>query len=109
VWGVLHLDFGIPFQSPTETVPGLIARVWPATLQLAALTILLSYSLGILLGIVSALHQNSWIDYVVTTLATLGFAVPNLVIGIWLILVFSIALHLLPTGGWGLLRNRLNG
>ena len=88
MWRVLHLDFGIPFQSPTETVTELIARVWPATLQLAALTILLSYSLGILLGIVSALHQNSWIDYVVTTLATLGFAVPNFIIGIWLILVF---------------------
>jgi peptide/nickel transport system permease protein len=105
MWRVLHLDFGIPFQSPTETVTELIARVWPATLQLAALTILLSYSLGILLGIVSALHQNSWIDYVVTTLATLGFAVPNFIIGIWLILVFSIALHWLPTGGWGEPRN----
>src|SRR5450759_2286767 len=105
MWRVLHLDFGIPFQSPTETVTELIARVWPATLQLAALTILLSYSLGILLGIVSALHQNSWIDYVVTTLATLGFDVPNFIIGIWLILVFSIALHWLPTGGWGEPRN----
>ena len=105
MWRVLHLYFGIPFQSPTETVTELIARVWPATLQLAALTILLSYSLGILLGIVSALHQNSWIDYVVTTLATLGFAVPNFIIGIWLILVFSIALHWLPTGGWGEPRN----
>ncbi len=101
MWGVLHLDFGIPFQSPTETVTGLIARVWPVTLELAGLTILLSYSLGVLLGIVSALHQNTWIDYVVTTLATLGFAVPNFIIGIWLILVFSIAVHWLPTGGWG--------
>jgi peptide/nickel transport system permease protein len=107
MWGVIHLDFGIPYQSPTETVTGLIARVWPSTLQLAALTILFSYTLGILLGIIAALNQNTWIDYVVTTLATLGFAVPNFVIGIWLILIFSIALHWLPTGGWGEPKNIL--
>ena len=35
MWAALHFDFGIPYQSPTETVQGLIARVWPATLQLA--------------------------------------------------------------------------
>jgi ABC-type dipeptide/oligopeptide/nickel transport system permease component len=34
-------------------------------------------------------------------MATLGFAVPNFVIGIWLILIFSVTLHWLPTGGWG--------
>lgn len=101
VWNVLHLDFGIPFQSPTETVTGLIARVWPATLELAAVTILLSYSLGLTLGIIAALHQNSWLDYLVTALATLGFAVPSFVIAIWLIIIFSLTLHWLPTGGWG--------
>ena len=97
----LHLDFGIPFQSPTETVTGLLARVWPATLLLAAVVILFSYSVGITLGIVAAVKQNSWIDHLVTTLATLGMAVPNFVIAIWLILIFSITLHWLPTGGLG--------
>lgn len=101
LWNILHLDFGIPFQSPTETVTGLIARVWPATLELAAVTILLSYSLGLALGIIAALRQNSWLDYLVTALATLGFAVPNFVIAIWLIIIFSLTLHWLPTGGWG--------
>jgi peptide/nickel transport system permease protein len=100
MWGVLHLDFGIPFQSPTETVSELIVRVWPPTLVLAGLTILLSYSVGLTLGLVAALHQNSWIDYIVTSFATLGFAVPNFVIAIWTIIIFSISLHWLPTGGW---------
>jgi len=101
MWNALHLDFGIPFQSPTETVTELIARVWPVTLQLAAVTLLLSYSLGLVLGIIAALKQNSWLDYVVTVGATLGIAVPNFVIAIWLIIIFSITLHWLPTGGWG--------
>jgi peptide/nickel transport system permease protein len=96
-----RFDFGIPYQSPTETVTGLIARVWPATLQLAGVVILLSYTLGMLFGILAAINQNTWVDRTVTTLAALGFTVPNFVIGIWLILIFSVRLHWLPTGGWG--------
>ena len=98
---VLHGDFGIPFQSPTETVISLIARVWVPTLQVGAVTILLAYSLGLLLGILAALNRNTPVDYFVTTVATLGIAVPNWVIAIWMIIIFSISLHWLPTGGWG--------
>ncbi len=101
MWAAIHLDFGIPFQSPTETVIQLIARVWPPTLQLASVVILLSYSLGMLFGIIAAIKQNSWIDHTVTAMATLGFAVPNFVVGLWMILIFSVTLHWLPTGGWG--------
>ena len=101
MWNAVHLDFGIPFQSPTETVTGLIARVWPPTLQLAGVVILLSYSLGLILGIIAAIHQNSWIDHLVTVMATLGFAVPSFVVAIWMILIFAVSLHWLPTGGWG--------
>lgn len=101
IWRALHGDFGVPFQSPTETVTSLIARVWPVTLQIGAITITLSFTIGILLGILSALRQNTWIDYLVTTIATLGTTVPNFVIAIWLMLVFSVTLRWLPTGGWG--------
>jgi peptide/nickel transport system permease protein len=101
MWAALHFDFGIPYQSPTETVTALIARVWPATLQLAGVVILFAYSLGLLFGILAATHQNTWIDNTVNTMATMGFAVPNFVIGLWLILIFSVKLKWLPTGGWG--------
>ncbi len=101
MWSAVHFDFGIPFQSPTETVTQLIARVWPPTLELAGVVIFFSYSLGLLFGILAATHQNSWIDQAVTFIATLGFTVPNFVIGFWLIIIFSVKLHWLPTGGWG--------
>ena len=101
MWSALHFDFGIPFESPTETVTELISRVWVPTLQIGAATILISYSLGLVLGVLGALKRNTWIDYVVTTIATLGIAVPNWVVAIWLIIIFSISLHWLPTGGWG--------
>ena len=94
-------DFGVPFQSPTESVTGLIARAWPVTIKIGVPTILLAYTLGTLLGFVAALRQNGWVDYAVTFAATLGLVLPNFVVAIWLILLFSVYLDWLPTGGWG--------
>jgi len=105
MWAAVHLDFGVPFQSPTETVTGLIARAWPITIRIGLLTIVISYTLGLLLGTIAALRQNSWIDYIVTFGATLGLTVPNFVVALWLILLLSVKLGWLPTGGWGEPRN----
>ena len=96
----LHGDFGISFQSPTETVTQLIARTWPTSMLLGGLAILLAFSVGLTSGILSAVHQNTWIDYVVTFVSTLGITVPNFVIALWLLLVFAVGLAWLPTGGW---------
>jgi oligopeptide transport system permease protein len=101
VWSVLHGDFGVPFQSPSQTVVDLIKEMWPVTIRIGALTILLSYPLGILLGTLAAIHRNSWIDYAVSFGATLGMVLPNFVVAIWLILLFAVGLDWLPTGGWG--------
>ncbi len=99
VWNVLHGDFGVPFQSPSQTVVDLIKDTWPVTVRIGLLTILISYPLGILLGLLAALHRNQWIDYAVTFGSTLGMVLPNFVVAIWLILVFSVSLGWLPTGG----------
>ncbi|MBA3946776.1 MAG: ABC transporter permease [Herpetosiphonaceae bacterium] len=97
----LHGDFGISFQNPTETVLQTIGRTWPVSLRLGGLTILIALPLGILLGIIAAVKQNTWIDYVTTFVSTLGLTVPNFVIATWLLLLFSVRLRWLPTGGWG--------
>lgn len=97
----LQGDFGIPFQSPTETVTSLIARAWPITIRIGIPTIVLAYGLGSLLGYIAAKRQNGFVDYVVTFMATLGICVPNFVIGIWFLLFFSIYLGWLEPGGWG--------
>src|SRR6266705_2816077 len=67
----LHGDFGISFQSPTETVTQLITRAWPTSMQLGGMAILLAFIIGLTSGILAAVHQNSWIDYVVTFVSTL--------------------------------------
>lgn len=98
---VIRGDFGIPFQSPTQTVVGLIQQTWPVTIRIGLLVIALSYPLGIAIGVLAALHRNKFIDYFLTFGVTLGLVLPNFVVAIWLILLFSVRLDWLPTGGWG--------
>ena len=97
---ILHFDFGIPFQQPTTTVTALIAKSWRITLQVGIMTVLLSFGLGITLGVLAAYRQNTWIDTSTTFVAMLGITTPNFVVSMWLILIFAVRLNWLPMGGW---------
>jgi peptide/nickel transport system permease protein len=101
VAAMLQGDFGIPYQSPTETVTQVILRAWPVTLVVSGISILIAFGVGMALGVIAALRQNSLIDNLVTFGSTLGMAVPNYIIGYLLITVLVIRLGWLPTGGWG--------
>lgn len=96
----LTLDLGHPYQSPTETVQGVIARTWPASAKLGLMTIVVATGVGIPLGVVAGLNQNTWIDYLATTLSVFGIVTPNFALGIAMVLVFSTFLDWLPPGGW---------
>ncbi len=101
MWGVLHFDFGIPFQSPGETVLELLARAWPPSLILGGLGVLIGAPLGILLGMAAALRRNTWVDYLASAVATLGLTIPVFVTSMMLILIFAVWLGWLPASGWG--------
>ena len=100
MWGVFHFDFGVPFQSPGETVLQLLGRAWPPSLILGGSGVLIGAPLGILLGIAAALRRNTWIDYLASAFATLGLTIPVFVISMMLILVFAVGLGWLPAKGW---------
>jgi peptide/nickel transport system permease protein len=97
----VRFDFGIPYQQPTTTVSELIASTWKVTAQVGLVTIIFAFTMGLTLGIVAGYNQNSWIDTVVTFLATSGFIMPSFVIGTLSILLFSVYLGWMPMGGWG--------
>ena len=101
VAAMLQGDFGIPYQSPTETVTQVILRAWPVTLVVSGISIAIAFGFGMLFGVIAALRQNSLVDNVVTFGATMGMAVPNYIIGYLLVTVLVIRLGWLPTGGWG--------
>ena len=92
----LQLDFGNSYSvAGNPPVTELISRIWPVTFQLGLYTILLSFGLGITLGIIAAYHHNGIIDNMVTFVATAGIAVPNFIIATWLLLIFGFQ------NGWG--------
>lgn len=97
----LRGDFGLSFQTAGESVIGLIGRTWRVSFVLGGSTVVIALSLGMLLGIIAAVRQNTIIDYGVTLFATFGMIVPNFVVSIWLILLFAVQLKWLPLGGWG--------
>ena len=96
----LHLDFGISYQSPSETVTQIIGRTWPVSIQLGGMAALIAIVVGVSLGLVAAFRQNTWVDYLATLLSTLTITTPNFVVAIGLIFLFSARLHWLPTSGW---------
>ena len=94
-------DLGVSFQQNNRPVRDVLAdglRV-SATLGLAALAV--SATAGVALGVVSALRQNTVIDYAAAGFATLGASVPGFIFGMLLLVLFTGELHWLPSGGWG--------
>jgi ABC-type dipeptide/oligopeptide/nickel transport system permease component len=98
--GVVRLDFGQSFQHPDESVLDLVGRTWPVTIHLGLMALFLAFSVGVPLGIVAALKQNTWIDYLATLFSIFGFVTPHFVWGIFFILLFALTLKWVPTGGW---------
>lgn len=97
---VLHGDLGASFRYADWSVNELVAKALPVSATIGGGSLLISLLIGVALGCVAALKQNSWIDYFVMLLGNLGSAFPSFVIGPVLILVFAIWLQLLPSGGW---------
>lgn len=76
-----------------------IAERFPFTALLTLCTMIVSVTAGIVLGVVSAVHRNSLLDYAAGFLSVVGLSVPAFWLGIMLILLFSVNLHWLPSSG----------
>jgi oligopeptide transport system permease protein len=97
--GIVVFDLGPSFSRPGMTVNRFIEDGFPVSARLGGVSVLFVVILGIPFGIVSALKQNRWEDYLVTVLATLGVAVPGFVLGSLTIYLFSAKLGVLPAYG----------
>ena len=97
--GVLHGDLGesLRMQKP---VLELIMEKLPVTLELAALSIVIAFAIGIPAGIVSAVKRGTAWDYGANAVALWGLSTPNFWLGIMLILLFSVTLGWLPASGF---------
>ncbi len=97
---LLRGDFGVSFRTG-EPVTAFIARTWPVTLVVGLIALAVGAPLGIGMGLLASLRPNSWLDYLTSSVVVLTFVTPTFVIAILLVIVFSVNLRWLPTGGWG--------
>jgi peptide/nickel transport system permease protein len=96
--GLLRGDLGqsIRFRQP---VLQLIVERIPATLQLSFTALIVGYGLGIAMGVLAAIYHKTFIDGVVRIITVIANAVPAFWLGLILIIIFSVQLKLLPSGG----------
>jgi peptide/nickel transport system permease protein len=80
---------------------GVVLSRLPATIELTAAGMLLSVALAVPAGLLSATRRNTWVDHVVSVGALWGQTIPVFWLGIVMIVVFSVQLNWLPTGGQG--------
>jgi len=102
MWNIVrHLDFGTSLRYEGQSVNTIIQRSLPVSAAVGILAYLLALVVGITIGSIAALKQNSRWDYASMALAMLGISIPNFVLGPILVLVFSLTLYWLPPSRWG--------
>jgi len=97
---IIRWDFGPSYRYRDLTVNEIIDRGLPVSMSLGVISLTLAAVGGIAVGIISALKQNRWQDYVAVSVAVIGISVPLFVMGPVLQLVFGMRLKILPIGQW---------
>ena len=97
---LLKGDLGPSLKYQGRTVNDIVGYSFPASAKLGIVSIIVSVLVGTWLGIVSALNQGKWQDKLCIVASTVGVTVPSFVLATFLIYIFSLKLHLLPTIGF---------
>jgi peptide/nickel transport system permease protein len=92
--------FGLSYRT-TQPVAGMILDRLPATLELSFVAAVMALALGMPMGVFAGLYPQHWLSRVMLTVSLIGVSLPTFLIGILLILVFSVLLGWLPSFGRG--------
>ncbi|MDW6001419.1 oligopeptide ABC transporter permease OppB [Vibrio mangrovi] len=97
---ILHGDFGPSFKYKDFSVNELVGNALPVSAKIGSTAFIFTVILGVAIGTIAALKQNSWIDYSLMATTMLGIVIPSFVFAPVLIYIFAINLEWLPAGGW---------
>ena len=100
VWNAMQFDFGISYRT-AEPVADLIASRLPATLELALISALFALTVGVVLGIFTAINRGGVLSGFIMTTSLIGVSLPTFLIGVLLIWLFAVELGWLPSFGRG--------
>ncbi len=100
VSNALRGEFGPSAVYANRSVTDIIGESFPVSLKLGSLALGLALFLGIPVGIIAAVRQNSWLDYVPMSVSMAGICLPTFVMGPLLALIFGLIFEVLPVAGW---------
>ena len=98
-WQLLHGNLGQSIQLQQPVLEAIIQRL-PVTTELGISALLFSLVLAFPLGIYSATHRNTWVDWLMNVLTLTSTAVPGFVLGLVLLLFFAVDIRIFPPGGY---------
>ncbi len=93
-------DFGISYRLQQPVMELILSRL-PATLELALISGIIAFVLGVSLGVYTALNRRGWLSSGIMTVSLIGVSLPTFLIGVLLIWVFAVELQWLPSFGRG--------
>lgn len=99
LWHAVQGDLGMSIQLHQPVTQAIMQRL-PVTVELGFASLLFSLVLAIPLGVFSATHRNSWIEWLVNIASLLGTAVPSFVLALLLIFLFAVVWRPFPPGGY---------
>ncbi|GLT14229.1 peptide ABC transporter permease [Vibrio algivorus] len=97
---ILQGDFGPSFKYQDYTVNELVYAALPVSAKVGFFAFVFTVIMGVGVGTIAALRQNTWVDYTIMSTAMLGVVMPSFVLAPVLIYIFSINLGWFPAGGW---------
>jgi len=99
--GLLQGKFGPSYTTRSRTVNDIFAAHLPVSATLGLVALAIGVGMGVPLGVIAALKQNTRWDYITMGIAIFGVSVPNIVLGPLFILIFALTLGWFPVAGWG--------
>jgi oligopeptide transport system permease protein len=96
----VRLDFGPSYKFPQRQVREIIVEAFPVSAELGGWALLFAVLVGVPIGVVAAVRQNSRVDFAAMGLALAGVSVPNFVLGPLLVLGLALTVYLLPPALW---------
>lgn len=98
--GAVTWDMGPSYKYPSRDVQEIIAEAFPISASLALVSVALALMIAVPVGVIAARRRNGWLDNLLMFIVTALHSVPNYLLGAFLILLFTGALKVLPSGGW---------
>ncbi|HKV88676.1 MAG TPA: ABC transporter permease [Candidatus Dormibacteraeota bacterium] len=98
--GMLHGNLGESLVNRGVPITPIVVREMTVSAEVGAFALIFTIGLGMVLGIVAAVRQNTWVDYVLSTTSVIGYSMPNFVVATFLILLFGVWLDTATQGNF---------